>query len=334
MSEDLDTEELLQRFRSAVGDDERQRLRNLLEGRQRRPEDTSDKPATASASKTPKPSRLKIASNGSVSKGTSGAVKLHFPRDGFMRSENSRFDSADDLLRFLRATFGFKGRGSTLLASMRRVGKYQRLDASDTEVFTFGDPILDLVTDAHGWITIGRDSFHMLPKELEGGRSGGLRSVDLAVDVERLRDRLVDEALSGRNAQALVEHRGDQTIVATTNPSEMNFTSGSARMRFRSWKKNYFVYRSIGSEIETWGRDFSSARIESMYADPVVSNDPFVCGITKVDSDSDTTDDYVDEYEVGIFASPAGSVRSVCSAVWSGRPWGGTIQKGDCQLFI
>jgi hypothetical protein len=334
VSQENDTDELLQRFRSAAGDVERQRARELLEGRQRRPADSADQQAIEATSKSPKPTPLKISSNGRLSKGASGAVKLHFPRDGFVHCENSRFDSAADLLRFLRATFGFRGRGSTLLASMRRAGKYQRLDASDNEVFTFGDPLLDTITDADGWITIGRDSYHMLPKELEGGRSGGVRSVDLAGDTKRLRDRLVDEALSGRGTHALVEHHGEQTIVATTNPSEMNFTSGSARMKFRSWKKNYFFYRSIGSEIETWARDFDRARIESMYAEPVVSNSPFVCGITKVDFDSDTNDDYVDEYEVGVFASPASSVRSVCTAVWSGRPWGGTIQKGDCQLFI
>jgi hypothetical protein len=334
VSEEFDTDELLQRFRSAVGDEERERMRELLEGRQRRPADNGDERSIGAASKTPTPRPLKIKSNGRLSKSASGAVKLHFPRDGFVHCENSRFDSAADLLRFVRATFGLKGRGSTLRASMRRAGKYQRLDASDNEVFTFGDPILDAITDAHGWITIGRDSYPMLPKELEGGRAGGIRSVDLAGDATRLRDRLVDEALSGRGTHALVEHHGEQTIVATTNPSEMNFTSGSARMKFRSWKKNYFFYSSIGSEIETWGRDFNSARIESMYAEPVVTNHPFVCGVTKVDFDSDTNDDYVDEYEVGVFATPASSVRSICTAVWSGRQWGGTIQKGDCQLFI
>lgn len=174
----------------------------------------------------------------------------------------------------------------------------------------------------------------MLPRELEGGRGGGVRCVDLSALSDRVRDRLVEEALLGKGTLSLVEHTGDRTIVATTNPTELNFTNGSARMRFRSWKKNYYFYRSIGSEIETWGRDFTSARIESMYADPVVANDPFVCGITKVDSDSDTNDDYVDEYEVGVFANPASSVRSVCTAVWSGRSWAGTVQKGDCQLFL
>lgn len=334
MSENLDTDELLERFRSAVSDDERQNLRDHLEGRQQRPDDPAETPDNAAVAAAPASRPLTIASNGRVSTAASGAVKLHFPKDGVVHCENSRFDSAADLVRFLRSTFGFAGTGSTVLASMRRVGKYQRLDASDSEVFTFGDPILDTITNADGWVTIGRDSFHMLPRDLATGRTGGVRSVDLSADAERLRDRLLDEALSGRGSHALVEHRGDQTIVATTNPSEMNFTSGSARMKFRSWKKNYYVYRSVGSEIETWGRNFNSARIESMYADPVVGNNPFVCGVTKRDSDSDTNDDYVDEYEVGVFANPAGSVRSMCTAMWSGRSWGGTIQKGDCQLFL
>lgn len=333
MSDDLDTGELLERFAAAGSDDERRRWRERLEGRQRRPDDPGGDLA-GQATATSKPAPLKLATNGRLSKQAPGVVKLHFPRDGFLQSERSRFDNALDLVKFLRATFGLTGRGSSLRGSMRRVGKYQRVDAAGDDVFTFGDPILDAITDADGWLTIGRDSFHLLPRQLESGRSGGIRSIDLAGDADRLRARLVDEALSGSGSHAIVEHRGDQTVVATTNPSEINFTSSGARMKFRSWKTNYYVYRSIGSEIETWGRDFTSARIESMYADPVVANDPFVCGITKVDSDSDRNDDYVDEYEVGVFANPAGSVRSACTAVWSGRSWGGTVQKGTCQLFL
>jgi hypothetical protein len=333
MTEINSTEDLLEQFANAEGD-ERARLRELLEGRQRRP-DPSEAGATGDeADKAASSTPLKLPTNGQLSKTSTGAVKLHFPRDGFLKAKSSNFDSAADLLRFVRATFGLKGSGSKLRASVRRTGKYQRLDADDNEVFTFGDPIIDSITDAHGWLTVGPDSFDLLPAALKEGSRGGVRGIDLSINSDRLRDRLVDEALSGRGTHTLVEHLADRTVVATTNPSEINQTSGGAHMRFKSWKTNYFFYRSIGSEIETWGRDFKSARIESMYADPVVGNDPFVCGITKVDSDSDTDDDYVDEYEVGIFANPAGSVRSVCTANWSGRAWAGTVQKGSCQLFI
>jgi hypothetical protein len=93
-----------------------------------------------------------------------------------------------------------------------------------------------------------------------------------------------------------VAHSSDGVVIASKNPSQFDFWQGSAHMRFRSWKTNYVFYRSIGTEIETWGGKFNSAWIESMYADPVVPSNPFVCGITKRDSYSDTNDDYVDEY--------------------------------------
>jgi hypothetical protein len=105
-------------------------------------------------------------------------------------------------------------------------------------------------------------------------------------------------------------------------------------MRFRSWKKNYWVYRSIGSEIETWGGDFSWAEIQSIYADPVVPANPFICGIVKFDSDHDTNDDYVDEYEYGIIADTPTTVRSFCQARWKGQNYSGYVSKGDCQVTL
>jgi hypothetical protein len=49
---------------------------------------------------------------------------------------------------------------------VRRKGKYQRVDRLSSPVYTFGDPVLDLITDAQGWITIGRETMHLLPHDL------------------------------------------------------------------------------------------------------------------------------------------------------------------------
>lgn len=105
-------------------------------------------------------------------------------------------------------------------------------------------------------------------------------------------------------------------------------------MRFRSWKNNYLIYKSIGTEIETWRGDFSRAEIQSVYTDPIVPTDPFICGIVKSDSDSDTNDDYVDEYEYSINAPIPSSVRSYCTAQWKGQFYSGTVSKGDCEFFV
>lgn len=239
-------------------------------------------------------------------------------------------------MRYVSESLSLGIKEASLRLRMRRAGKYQRIDSSGRPIFTFGDPILDVITDEHGWVTIGFETYHLLPIELAAAqdRSGGIISIDLALDYEELRHQQLAEASSSRGTRTLVEHNSEQTIVASTNPSQLDFWRGSAHMRFRSWKKNYIFYRSIGSEIETWGGNFSSASIQSQYADPVVPSNPFVCGITKTDSDSDTNDDYVDEYEVGVFANPAGSVRSFCQARWKNQNYGGTVSKGDCQLFL
>ena len=53
----------------------------------------------------------------------------------------------------------------------------------------------------------------------------------------------------------------------------------------------------------------------------------------KVDYDSDTNDDYVDEYEWGIPSYPAYGVYSQCFANWRGMDKFGTVYK-NCNYFI
>lgn len=275
-------------------------------------------------------------SNASLAGLRSGKVELRFPGDGYLTGERSKFADRDDLARYLAGVFKLPEQGPGVRLSVKRAGKYQRLSRSGRPVFTFGDPILDLITDEHGWVTVGNETYHLLRNALSSPqtRSGGVSTLDLQVNHEDLRRQQLLEAVSSGGSRVLVEHTAERTVIASTNPSELNFWSGSARLRFRSWKKNYVVYRSIGTEIETWGGNFTSARIESQYADPVVPSNPFICGITKRDSDSDTNDDYVDEYEVGVFANPAGTVRSFCQARWKNQNFSGTVSKGDCQVML
>jgi hypothetical protein len=326
-----DTAQLVEQLARSEDEDERALILSVLEGRQR---PFAEAPAAASGrSKATRP--LGVESNGKVGEPEDGRLVLQFPKDGYLSCGRSSFDGEEDLVRYVGEALGLDVKGASLRLSLSRAGKYQRVGRSGRPAFTFGDPVLDAITDEDGWVKVGDESFHLVPGALGGqGRRGGLRIVDLAVDAEALRAAQLAEALSPAGTRTLVEHDAEHTVLATTNPSQLDMWQGSAHLRFRSWKTNYYVYRSIGTEIETWGGDFSSASIQSMYADPVVPNNPFVCGITKRDSDSDTNDDYVDEYEVGVFASPAGSVRSTCSAQWKGRPWGGIVSKGACEQYL
>jgi hypothetical protein len=265
-------------------------------------------------------------------------IELHFPKDGFIRCDRSEFKDQAELAAYIAEVFALKDTRGGARLSVKRKGKYQRVDRTGRPIYTFGDPILDLITDEHGWLTVGRETYHLMSKDLASpqNRQGGITSIDLSVNHEDIRRQQLADALAVNGTRTLIEHTEDRLVVATTNPSQLDFWQGSAHMRFRSWKKNYGFYRSIGSEIETWGGDFSRAEIQSVYADPVLGGNPFICNIVKRDSDSDTNDDYVDEYEYSYGLPPRipSTVRSFCQARWKGQQWGGTISKGDCQTFL
>src|ERR1044071_9988880 len=81
-----------------------------------------------------------------------GKAHLEFPEDGHLQVGRDSFDDQDDLLKYLAATFPVAKDGDGRRFTVKRTGKYQRVNAKGDPVFTFGDPVLDLVTDEHGWI--------------------------------------------------------------------------------------------------------------------------------------------------------------------------------------
>jgi hypothetical protein len=198
-------------------------------------------------------------------------------------------------------------------------------------VFTFGDPVLDLITDEHGWLTIGGRRHNLAAAEVAdpAARSGGVSTIDLSPRPGEL-DHIIRQASLGTGRFSIVEAGADRAIITTTNPSEYGFYSGGAKMRFRAFKKNDWVGWKMGADIETWGGDFTRAEIQSDYGMTVWDN---VCGVAKHDSDSDTNDDYVDEYEWGINSSPPTGVRSICTATWKGTTNERIVTKGSCDYW-
>jgi hypothetical protein len=279
---------------------------------------------------------MAVDTNATIGHADEDKIELHFPKKGFMRCEKSHFKNEAELLAYISEALLIEHRRDSMRLKVKRKGKYQRIDRMGAPVFTFGDPVLDLITDEHGLVSVGNETYNMLRMHLaaSGGRKGGISSIDLSLLQADIQRHQVIEAMSPNGKYALLEYNSERTVIASTNPSSRDFTHGSARMRFRSWKHSYVLYKSIGSEIETWGHDFSSASIRSTYADPVVSSNPFICAIVKTDSDSDTNDDYVDEYEWAVNASPASTVSSFCQARWFDQTWGGNVSKGDCATFL
>lgn len=333
-----DTGELIDLMKTKVqaneDDEELSAIKQALERRQVRFPDMTKMPTPAAKRKEIR--SLGVDSNASVCDLEQEKIEIHFPKQGFLQSGKSEFKNQEELVSYLSELFSLTVQGGAIRSSVKRKGKYQRIDRTGRPIFTFGDPILDIITDEHGWLSVGNETYNLLRLDIASprNRKGGITSIDLAMNHEEIRRQQLAEAISANEMRTLIEYNSDRIILATTNPSELNFWQGSSHMKFRSWKKNYFIYESIGTEIETWGGDFSSASIQSTYADPVVLADPFVCGIVKFDSDSDTNDDYVDEYEYAVNAPLPTTVRSYCEARWKGQFYNGTVSKGDCQIFL
>jgi len=190
-----------------------------------------------------------------------------------------RFKDRDELLSYLSQAFPLEKFETGHRVTISRKGKYRRLNEEGEQVFTFGDPLLDLITDEHGWLTVG----------------------------------------------------AERVILASRNPATAWFYDGSAKMRFRAFKKNYYAGWKMGADIETWGRDFTRAEIQSDYGFWVFGR---ACGVAKHDSDNDTNDDYVDEYEWGVFSPAPNGINSLCTATWGGASFSRYVSKGDCDYWI
>jgi hypothetical protein len=250
-------------------------------------------------------------------------------KDGFVIRGRSEFKDRTDLITYIANNFQMKGNEATVGGRMARYGKYQRLNERDEPIFTFGDPILDLVTDDYGDISI---SGRKIPLGRLGAADpmhrGGISTLDLSSDSKKLREAMLADAASGAGAKFILACNTDHTWLASKNPSQQDIFVGSAHMRFKAWKNSYLgVYWTMGAEIETWGGDFDRAVIQSRYLGLVEV--PF-CATVKLDSDQDSNDDYVDEYEWGMGISSAPTrVISLCSAQWKGQSFSGQVEAGQ-----
>ena len=277
--------------------------------------------------------KLQSESNAALKQVQINKLEMNFPRqDGFLHVGRHTFKDQDDLLLYLSQAFPMEKDSTGHRFAIKRTGKYNRLDEKGRIVFTFGDPVLDLITDEHGWLMIGNLRYNLCAAELAepGSRAGGIRNIDLSPRPGEF-EHVVSQAAYGEGNFTIVEAGPERAVLASKNPSTLYFYDGSAKMRFRAFKKNYGVGWKMGADIETWGGDFRRAEIQSDYGYWVYGR---VCAVGKHDSDSDTNDDYVDEYEWGVFSSPPNGVKSLCTANWRGSNHAGYVSKGDCDYWL
>lgn len=258
-----------------------------------------------------------------------GNTTFVFPKKAEMTSGKFKFKTHEEFAKYLEKSVTAESSPGSLRGSICRRGKYQKVDKSGNPVLTIGDPILDLVSDDQGRIFIGDEVIHLTDTEFSSARdrSGGIRSIDLSGVSTALAQSQLLAAARGEGDFVLVESSDRVLSFASTNPHrrEFNPTAGG-HIHFKAWKKNYYGYWSMGAEIETWGGDFTSASIQSVYIDTFYMQ---TCFVVKRDSDSDTNDDYVDEYEWGLGSSPPKRVESFCSALFKGQQFEGVVVAGD-----
>jgi len=258
--------------------------------------------------------------------------EIKFPKDGTMKIGRYDFRDQDDISTYISRLFSTENNPKGVHGSIKRIGRYQRVDNKGKPVFTFGDPILDSITDENGIVILSGQRLNLRAVELSepDQRGGGVSTIDFTPFAKDIAQHQIIGAAQGNGNLTIVECNEQRIIIASSNPHVIwNYdpTNMSIKMRFRAFMKSYGIYWKAGADIETWGRDFTRASIVSRYG-YFIGN---LCIAECQDSDSDTNDDYVDEYEwgygFGVSGSPDG-VRSFCTAVWGNQVYSSPVEKG------
>jgi hypothetical protein len=246
-----------------------------------------------------------------------GRLLIQFPRDGgVVQPAQWRFTDRDDLIKFLADRLGLTIENGGLRGTVHRRGKYARLSSHGAPIMSFGDPILDMITNEHGELRIGGFRFQIGANSLIDSHSsvGGTADTDLKPSEESsdANGSIVVEASSQASARIYVSAR--------------TFVRDGDTMRFRAFRRSGFFWK-MGAQIVTTEQDFDEARIDSEYWDTYVQQ---TCAIVKIDSDHDNNDEFLEEYEWGINSPQPLRVKSLCTATWRGEEFGPTlVEKGE-----
>lgn len=264
---------------------------------------------------------------------TTRKTTFAFPDKAEMTRGRCKFKSHEELAKYIESSVAPGSGQSSLRGSVRRKGKYQKVDKSGNPVLTMGDPILDLISDDEGRVFIGGEVFHLTDTEFSSARyrNGGISSIDLANVSDALAQSQLLSAARGEGDFVLIEANDRVISFASTNPSQRDYFPAGGWLRFKAWKKSYFFYWSMGAEIETFIGEFTTASIQSTYIDTFYGQ---TCIVVKRDSDSDTNDDYVDEYEWGVNAPQPRRVQSLCNARYKGQHFVGSVEAGPACFTL
>ncbi|WP_411700456.1 hypothetical protein [Conyzicola sp.] len=112
-----------------------------------------------------------------------------------------------------------------------------------------------------------------------------------------------------------------------TDGSAMEFRAhDGTKVRFATFsgRENLWTTDKIGTKITTSGRNFDYANVTSKYYLPSVGQ----LYAAYMDSDGDSNDSYLDEYEWSIVGEMPDRVESLCRVQWHGTRLKGIVQRG------
>ncbi len=266
---------------------------------------------------------------------TDNKAQIMFPRGATLSPARTKFSDQADLLAYLKKFFPIVGSGKAGRMSMRCIGKYQRVDSSGRPILTFGDPVLDLITDPDGKVSVG-GTVHDFGALLSSGQlaatgnnpggPAGLRPVGSPPIVPPpVRPPPVGIPPVGIPPVGIPPVAPPAGVTDT-----VDYMNGSSRMRFHAWLDVFPLFWRMGSEIQTWGEDFFWAHIESQYGFRHKGT-AALCAVAKRDSGEAAGTNYVSETEWGtdLVVGPYDGVRSLCSALWGGQVRVQLVQAGN-----
>jgi hypothetical protein len=268
-------------------------------------------------------SNAKISSNGE-------SLRFDFPADdGVLTTRRFEFRDRDDLVNYLSETFLVPVVNGGVRVRITRRGKYARRDENGNQIYTIGDPTLDMVTNENGELIIAGHRVQIARNHLQDRklRPRGIGAIDLTSfgnDLARVKSQ---RAVVGESDDVLIRSSDGITTLASRSADTWETHMDGDTLQFHAWKsgRGWDLKWTMGAEIETWGQDFTRARIDSRYLDTYVAQ---TCAAVKFDSDEDTNDDYVDEYEEGWNAPQPLRVVSQCTAEWKGSTWTAEVSAG------
>lgn len=278
---------------------------------------------TKTTGKSPKPIsstinlKLPTDSNCEITAIGRSKVEVRFPYGkGYLKPGRNIFKDEDELINYLSEAFLMeKDESSGMRGTVRCVSSYERIDENGKSIFSFEDPILDLITDADGILTIAGTRINAKEIVLANDRES------LSINKAEVSKTVIDNKLSKMVSKAsFTTNAAMQTI-----PSQISIPSAGAlpRITFKAYIDIVGSVWRAGANIRTKRKDFTNASITGHYA-----LDPFTCFEIKTDFDSDTTDNFLNEFEFGVNSTPASGVLSECTALWNGMNLRETVAKG------